>query len=191
MIMRQALLAAVILIPIAAKAETIELDPDVYWQVQNSATYNTLCEGFVTQCEVNPGIYNIINLTSGERQQGVVVAPDNQQDQGRLEVVSKVCDWTELDWTPIPEEDRPFSYSGALYCDVSCPAGKILVSTIECSLETGDVISDNLEPLYEPTVLRADVSGATCRSAAPLHPPLYPSESYAYYLQTKVTIACQ
>lgn len=189
---RQTFFAAVLLGPIAANAATIELDPDVYWQVQNASSFNTLCEGFITQCEVEPGIYNIINLTSGERQDGVVVAPQNQPVPGKLEVVRKVCDWAELDWTPIPQEERTFNFADALDCNVSCPAGKILVGVIECSLITDDVISDSLRARFAPTVLTATASQARCSSVEALYPPI--DDLGAGVLQgsmTKVTIACQ
>jgi len=42
-----------------------------WFQVQNASTFETLCEGG-SNCEVSPGTYNVINLSSGTRYEGVV-----------------------------------------------------------------------------------------------------------------------
>jgi len=44
-----------------------------WFQVQNASTFETLCEGG-SNCEVSPGTYNVINLSSGTRYEGVVVS---------------------------------------------------------------------------------------------------------------------
>ncbi|WP_157736117.1 hypothetical protein [Granulosicoccus antarcticus] len=48
--------------------------PDNGWyQVQNAETYESLCEGGLS-CTLPPGLYNVINHTSGVRYEGIEVA---------------------------------------------------------------------------------------------------------------------
>ncbi|ASJ73688.1 fibronectin type III domain-containing protein [Granulosicoccus antarcticus] len=53
--------------------------PDNGWyQVQSATDYTAFCEGG-RSCRVTPGVYNVINLTSGERFEGVVVAASEKR----------------------------------------------------------------------------------------------------------------
>lgn len=55
---------------------TIVLPDNGWYQVQDDATLASICEG-VRRCDVSPGSYNVINLTTNQRWDGVTVAaPD-------------------------------------------------------------------------------------------------------------------
>lgn len=119
---------AVALLPLAVNANSIPLDNSVYWQVQKAATYATVCEGYIDQCDAEAGIYNVINLTTGERREGVVVAETSNPPAARqIEVVSEVCDWTHLDdsYDEDTWPDNPGEYYGVVTCNATCPTGKM------------------------------------------------------------------
>ncbi len=52
--------------------DTISWPDDGWYQVQNASTYASLCEGGLS-CVVPDGTYNVINLTTGVRFQGLIV----------------------------------------------------------------------------------------------------------------------
>jgi len=54
------------------KGPVLSLPDNGWYQVQTADTYQTVCEG-VRSCTLLPGIYNVINHTSGERWEGLVV----------------------------------------------------------------------------------------------------------------------
>ena len=56
-------------------------DDDNIYQVQDSTTFESFCEGLIS-CEVVPGTYNVINLSTGDRFEGVVVGDTTPIDPG-------------------------------------------------------------------------------------------------------------
>ncbi|MEE9321523.1 MAG: hypothetical protein V3U76_13840 [Granulosicoccus sp.] len=50
----------------SVSGQTISWPDDGWYQVQSATTYESLCEGG-TSCEVAPGTYHVINLTTGQR----------------------------------------------------------------------------------------------------------------------------
>lgn len=166
--MRNTTLAAALLIPVAANAGTIELGVDTYWQVQDATSYETLCEGFIADCDVEPGVYNVVNLDSGERQEGVIVAPDDQPAYRAPEVVKKICEFHDIDEDSV-DVFGTSAYYGTVSCDISCPAGKTLIGVRECLLFTDQVASDFLEPGIIPSVFNAFANQGLCRSMKSIH----------------------
>lgn len=59
--------------------ETIHWPNDGWYEVQYAESYNTLSEGG-RSASPGPGVYNVINHTTGERFEGVVVSNDSQAD---------------------------------------------------------------------------------------------------------------
>ncbi len=57
---------------ITVSGNTISWPDNGWYQVQSAETYESLCEGG-TSCDVLPGVYFVINLTTGERFEGYVV----------------------------------------------------------------------------------------------------------------------
>jgi len=66
---------------ITVEGSTIRWNQPGWFQVQRSDNYQTVCEGG-TQCSVTPGTYNVINLTTGERFQGIDVSSGSSPDSG-------------------------------------------------------------------------------------------------------------
>ncbi len=54
---------------------TVPDDGDIY-QVQDSTSFAPFCEGLIN-CEVVPGTYNVINLSSGDRFEGIFVSGES------------------------------------------------------------------------------------------------------------------
>ena len=55
-------------------AGLITFNGEGYWQVQTSDSFTSICEGMdITSCEVKSGIYNVINLTTGQRFENINV----------------------------------------------------------------------------------------------------------------------
>ena len=51
---------------------TISWADDGWYQVQTADTYQSVCEGGLS-CEVSPGVYNVINLTTNQRYENIAV----------------------------------------------------------------------------------------------------------------------
>ncbi len=77
--------------PPVVNGNTIAWQGSDYWQVQTIEPYETVCEGSdIQSCEVEPGNYNVINLTTGERFENVAVGSDldgGQDDSFALKIL--------------------------------------------------------------------------------------------------------
>lgn len=78
---------------------TFYFSPVFLFQVQQADSYETLCEG-VASCTVQPGTYNIINLTTGTRSENVDVYGDTQKLDG-LSIEPGKISWTAEGWFQI------------------------------------------------------------------------------------------
>jgi hypothetical protein len=58
---------------VVVSGNTISWPDDGWYQVQNSSTYESLCQGGLS-CEVGVGTYTVINLSTGERFRNIVVS---------------------------------------------------------------------------------------------------------------------
>lgn len=76
---------AVLVVPLSAVADpavdgnTISWPDDGWYQVQNPSTYETLCEGG-SHCDVPDGTYTVINHTTGQRFENIVVGSPSTSD---------------------------------------------------------------------------------------------------------------
>ena len=74
------------------RAGMIEWEGAGYWQVQTIDPYDSICEGSsITSCEVAPGVYNVINLSTGERFESIEVGGDATD---AVQVSGSVISWT-------------------------------------------------------------------------------------------------
>jgi len=79
-----------------ASAGLIEWEGEGYWQVQTIDPYESICEGSsITSCEVAPGVYNVINLSTGERFENIEVHSDATD---AVQVLGSVISWTGTDY---------------------------------------------------------------------------------------------
>lgn len=63
---------------------TISWPNDGWYQLQRQTNYETVCEGG-TQCSVTPGVYTLINLTTGERFENIRVEDQQENEDFRLD----------------------------------------------------------------------------------------------------------
>ncbi|MFK7891756.1 MAG: hypothetical protein AB8B63_13150, partial [Granulosicoccus sp.] len=68
---------------------------DGWYQVQNAETYEEICAG-VRSCEVDPGVYIVINHTTGVRFESIVV--DSEGQQSVITVNGNVISWPDDGW---------------------------------------------------------------------------------------------
>jgi ELWxxDGT repeat protein len=67
--------------PISVNGNIISWPDDGWYQVQQGSDYSTVCNGG-SSCVVEPGIYKVINHTTGEQFKGIaVLADDNDSDR--------------------------------------------------------------------------------------------------------------
>lgn len=57
-----------------AVAVEINLPDDGWYQLQSRETYRSICTSDDTKCDVEPGIYILINHTSGERNENYIIS---------------------------------------------------------------------------------------------------------------------
>lgn len=93
---------------VSVDGSTIRWPDNGWYQVQSAHDYSALCEGG-TQCSVSDGTYNVINLSTGERFDNIVVQQTNansgaMNDSGNnnnsaaVEVTGDTISWPDDGW---------------------------------------------------------------------------------------------
>ena len=102
---------------------------DGWYQVQNAESYATVCEGGMG-CDVSAGVYVVINHTTGERLDNVVVgdAPSDSIEIAQVSVVGQVISWPADGWYQVQ--------NASTYATV-CDGGS------SCSVEPGTYVVIN------------------------------------------------
>lgn len=94
---------------------TISWTDDDWYQVQDPVSFESLCEGRLA-CTVEPGVYNVINLTTGERFTDVLVAVAGGE---AFSVEGMTISWSGNDWYQVQRADDFSSVcNGGQHCDV-------------------------------------------------------------------------
>lgn len=109
---------------------TIKWD-DVGWmQVQSVPGYTTVCEGQISECAVEPGDYNIINHSTGDRSDAYRVT-GSPVGGGELSIVQRStrCDNADILGAPLCGDGTngcgPPATVGAS-CSLQCAVGQIM-----------------------------------------------------------------
>ena len=113
------------------EGRTISWPDDGWYQVQNADDFSSLCDGG-RSCEVAPGVYLVINHTTGERFEGIVVAGEtggstnnsNTIEPGAgtnsIRVVGNTIQWPDDGWYQVQDSLNYNSIcEGGLACDVA------------------------------------------------------------------------
>lgn len=104
------------------EGNTIHWTSDDWYQVQSAHDYQTLCEGR-EPCTVEPGSYNVINLTTGVRFNDIQVAGSGSE---AFWVEGSVISWGGDDWYQVQRADDYSSVcEGGQFCEV--PDGEYIV----------------------------------------------------------------
>lgn len=127
---------------------TITLPDDGYYQVQNELTYENICEG-VRTCDVEPGLYIVINHTTGMRFDGFVVLAATQNNSSNPTISSVVVVGNTLSW-PVDgwyEVQNAATFDsvceGTAFCTV--PAGTYNVINHTTGVRTENLFVSNVE----------------------------------------------
>lgn len=87
---------------------TLSWPDDGWYQVQSADDYSTICEGG-TSCSVEPGTYNVINHTTGQRYEGIRVSgpDDDGGNEGSIVVTGNDIHFPEGNdwWQVLSAED--------------------------------------------------------------------------------------
>lgn len=86
---------------VTVTGNTVSWPDDGWYQVQNADTYDSVCEGGRT-CEVSNGSYTIINHSTGERFENVVVG-DN--DQTGIVISGNTISWPDDGWYQVQDAE--------------------------------------------------------------------------------------
>ncbi len=123
---------------VSVTGNTISWPDDGWYQVQNSSTFETLCEGG-TSCDVSPGTYQLINHTTGQRFNDIVVSgstttPPTSTSVG---VSGSTISWPDDGWYQV-QNAATFETmcQGGTSCDVSAGTYVVINHT------TGERFSD-------------------------------------------------
>ena len=118
----------------SVSGSTISVPDDGWYQFQSADDFSTICEG-VTSCTVSPGSYTVINHTSGERFENVMVSADtsipggtsdNASDTGDVTVDGNLIRWPDNGWYQVQSAvDFATICQGGRSCEVA--AGRYIV----------------------------------------------------------------
>jgi len=103
---------------VVVEGDTISWPNDGWYQVQLISTQQTICQGGLS-CVVEPGVYNVINHTSGTRHEQITVNAAEASLDPNVEFNSRTSSWSVNDhviefktegWFQVQKEGRPFTY---------------------------------------------------------------------------------
>ncbi|MBX2824041.1 MAG: hypothetical protein KTR33_04880 [Gammaproteobacteria bacterium] len=112
---------------ITVNGNTISMPNDGWYQVQSAADFSTQCEG-VTSCTVDPGVYIVINHTSGIREEVTVGdgGGGGGGGAGGVTVTGNTISWPNDGWYQVQSAvDYSTVCEGGTSCEVS--AGNYIV----------------------------------------------------------------
>lgn len=96
---------------VSVDGNTISWPDDGWYQVQSATDYSSLCEGG-SSCSVPEGSYIVINLTNGQRYEGISVGSENPTGSGttgscstssNITVCGNVISWSEPGWYQVQD----------------------------------------------------------------------------------------
>ena len=148
--------------PVIVSGSTISWPDDGWYQVQRADDYSTVCEG-VRQCDVDDGVYTVINHSSGMRFTGILVDASNSDptieepseptepgsptgsDANGITVLGNTISWPDNGWYQVQSLDTFESI---------CEGGQ------SCFVPDGAyvVINHTLGERFEPYIITGDDS---------------------------------
>ncbi len=85
--------------------DTISWPDDGWYQVQSSATFESICEGG-SSCVVEPGSYIVINHTTGQRFTNITVPTESTPVANAVEVDGRQISWPDDGWYQVQRSDN-------------------------------------------------------------------------------------
>ncbi len=134
----------------------ITMPEDGWYQVQSAQDFSEICQG-VTQCTVPDGEYIVINHTSGQRFESVLVGtPKMSQPPGEPIVSNGRISWSDDGWYQVQNQSNYESLcEGGTFCDV--PPGRYIVINHTENLRWED-IAVNSSPVTNPPPVVANLT---------------------------------
>lgn len=133
---------------------TISWPDNGWYQVQNADTYDSICGG-TGFCDVEPGIYNVINHTTGERFENIVVGLSNEE-AGPIVVSGNTISWPDDGWYQVQRSDdyeticnggRSCSVEAGVYVVINHTSGERFTNVV-VSGEAGLTTFGNSEAFF-------------------------------------------
>ncbi len=151
-----ALVAAPLSDNVSVTGNTISWSDEGWYQVQDSTDYTTVCGGG-TSCTVEPGVYHIINHTTGTRLEFVTV-PTESTDPGQesVAVSGNTISWPDDGWYQVQDAR---SYESLCQGNRSCvvpPGEYIVINHTTGERHTGILVADSDNPQTEPAEINRD-----------------------------------
>ena len=144
-----------------------------WFQVQDSSTYATVCEGTISTCVTGAGVFNVIDHSNNVRSDNVAVGSSSPiiTLTAGLQIVDKTC--------VKPNGQLSLDYR----CAVECPAGKTPVGIRTCTAEWH---GPSRSGLHEHIQTLTDGQVACC------HVPLIENrqDELQYDLTVRISVAC-
>ena len=154
--------------PLTALAVDYTLPSDGWYQLQGGGA--TICQtGDVMPCDVQAGIYTLINHSTGVRDDNLqITAPTNPTQSFSLSRVSGEVFLNDIDVRPV----------NSLKAEAECPTGSSIAGVLSCSVEMrmqdesnpGEEISLG----YLPSFFTTDENNASCRAVQTLNGSIAP-----------------
>lgn len=113
---------------VSVDGRRISWPDDGWYQVQDANSYETVCEGG-SSCEAEPGAYRVINHSTGERFENVVVAatnPATHSSNTGVRLEGSFISWPDDGWYQVQNaKDYSTLCEGGRRCEV--PVGSYIV----------------------------------------------------------------
>jgi len=149
--------------------QTISWPDDGWYQVQDASSFASLCEGRMA-CDVPAGTYIVINHTTGQRWENIIVPDDS--GAAAVYVDGQTIRWTDDGWYQVQNaETYDTLCEGALSCSVATGRYIVINHTTGQRYEDVRVESNGIEPgdgdpgsaddSLAPTDIRLEIYGNT------------------------------
>lgn len=151
-----ALFAAPLSDNVNLSGNTFSWSDEGWYQVQDSTDYTSICGGG-TSCTVEPGVYHVINHSTGIRLEFVTVPAEEPDPELEAVAVSgNTISWPDDGWYQVQDAQ---TYESLCQGDRSCvvPAGQyIVINHTTGERHTGINVSDADNPQPEPAAINRD-----------------------------------
>lgn len=144
--------------PVSVSGNTISWPDDGWYQVQDSTTYETICEG-TRSCETVNGTYTVINHSTGTRFNSIVVSdaggvtvPEPETPEpapDAITVVGSTISWPNDGWYQV---QNAITYEEMCQGGTSCtvPDGTYKVINLSTNTRFNDIVVGEVAVYVEP-----------------------------------------
>ncbi|ASJ76746.1 FG-GAP repeat protein [Granulosicoccus antarcticus] len=130
---------------------TLVFPVDQWFQVQNASTYESLCNG-LSECQLEPGTYNVINHSNGTRYEAVEVGEQTPPTTGTAPTVNgNTISWADDGWYQVQGTENYQSVcEGGRSCEVADGNYRVINLTTGVRYENIEVAGGDTPPITPP-----------------------------------------